>query len=181
MGLFEYNFDSDTLRAIAHARLHILAGRGLESIIHSLARAELGTVSKTLKEPLELMQEGHAAEEILQAEAEKATNKAFREMLGALMLEGHAAIGRLDELSDEIQDEKKIKTEGYGDSLGSTLMIVAIIFMGTFIPIFLKILEKIPPNAMIPDIEFPPGFYSAYFMMLGAILTICFSSMRYRA
>jgi Flp pilus assembly protein TadB len=180
MGIFEYNMDSDSLRAVGHVRLHIRAGRGLESIIHALAQAELGTVSEALKEPLVRMQAGEATDQILQEAVEKSEHKAFRELISALMLEGDAAIERLEELSSEIQGEKKTKTEAYGESLGGSLTMIAIIFLGSFPPIFLKILELIPPNALLPSIMLPPGFYRAYYVVLCGVLTIAFSSLRYR-
>lgn len=181
MGIFEYNFDSDTLRAVGHARMHIRAGRGLESIIYSLARADLGTVSAALQTPLERMQAGEATELILQEAAEQNENKAFRDLLGALMLDGDPAIHRLDELSDEIQGEKKSKTEAYGEALGTSLNMIAITFLCTFIPIFLKIFEKIPPgNGIIPSFTLPPGFYTGYYVVLSGMLTIGFASLRYR-
>lgn len=179
MGLFEYNYDADALRAIGHARLQISAGKGLESIVFALASSDVGKISEGLAQPVARMQVGWPAEEVLQDEIEAAENQTFANFLTALLYEGEAAIRRLDELSEEIQLERRLKVEAYGQRLSSALNVIAITFIGAFAPIFLKVLELIPENGMIPTLTLPPAFYAAYFFMLSAIISVMLLGMRY--
>jgi hypothetical protein len=179
MGLFEYNFDSDVLRAIGHARLQVSAGKGLESIIYALARADVGLISESLQTPLEKMRMGWPTEQVLQEEIETTPSKSYGYMLAALMAEGDAAMRRLEEISQEVQLERRLKITAYGQRIAGTLSMLAILFLGTFVPVFLKVLEMIPENDIIPQLILPRGFYYAYYALLAALLTVLMLGMRY--
>ena len=179
MGLFEYNYEADVLRAIGHARLQVSAGRGLESIIYSLTKADVGLISEALEEPLLKMQAGWPTDQVMQDTIEETEHKAFGHMLVALMAEGDAAIERLEEISEEIQLERRLKISAYGARIAGSLNMIAIIFLGTFLPIFLKVIELIPENDIVPQLILPRGFYFAYYGLLAAVLSVLMLGMRY--
>jgi hypothetical protein len=179
MGLFEYNYDSDVLRAIGHARLQVSSGKGLESIIFALAQADVGLISEALQAPLEKMKVGWPTQDVLQEAIETTESKSYGQMLGALMAEGDAAMRRLEEISQEVQLERRLKIDAYGKRIAGTLNMVAILFLGTFVPVFLKILEQIPENDIIPQLILPRGFYLGYYALLALLLTVLMLGMRY--
>jgi hypothetical protein len=179
MGLFEYNYESDVLRAIGHARLQVSAGRGLETIIHALTQADVGLISEALEEPLLKMQAGWPTDQVMQETIESTQHKAFAHMLVALMAEGDAAIERLEEISEEIQLERRLKITAYGAQISGSLNFVAIIFLGTFLPIFLKVFELIPENDILPQLILPRGFYYGYYAFLAVILSALMLGLRY--
>lgn len=180
MGLFRDNFDADALRAIAFARVLVAAGRGLESVLFEMARADIGLISKALAVPLGRMQAGEGSRLVLQEELGRVDHKAYRELISALLAEGPAAIARMDELSEEVQLERRIKVEAYSKRLGGFLNAVTILFMATFVPIFLRVLELIPENTLIPQFHFPSWFYHAYFVTCALVMSAMLYLMRYR-
>jgi hypothetical protein len=179
MGLFENNYDTDTLRAIAYARMQIAAGLGLESILTSMSRADLGRVSAALRAPLARMRAGEDTRAVLQEIIEAAPSRNLAELFSALLLEGEAALVRMDELSQDVQGERKVKVEAFGKSIQSRLNVVAILFLATYIPIILHVLEQIPPNDVIPEIHFPNWFYAGYTVFLALALTALTFTLRY--
>lgn len=179
MGLFRNNYDADVLRAIAYARLQIASGRGLESIAHSLASADLGLVSTSMQKPLEEMQKGMDARAVLQQQIAEAPAKSYGDLITALMAEGDAAIHRMDELSEEIQGLRKVKVENYAKLLDGRLKFATILFLCTFVPCFLEVCEEVPENEIVPQIVLPMSFYVVFFGIASAAIAGLVISMKY--
>ncbi len=180
MGLFENDFDTDILRAIGYAKLHQAAGSGLESIIRSLAAADLGVVTGEMAPLLERMHEGEPTDGVLKRAIRKSKNPGWGKFLGALMAEGERGSIRLDELSEEILAEKANKAREYSGTVSGFMQGAAVVFLGTFATVFLKVLEQIPENAILPTFDFGPAFYAGIYAALGAALAFCFFGMWYR-
>lgn len=180
MGLFRYNFDADVLRAVAYARVQIASGRGLETVLHSMATADLGLVSESLAVPLQRLQAGYPTAVVLQEEVKRVPNPRYAELLTALVAEGDAAIRRMDELSEDIQSERKVKVEQYGKMLDGRIKISTILFLMTFVPCFLRVCADVPENDFIPTFEMSPTFYWTFFMFFGTALGVLVYSMKYR-
>ena len=180
MGLFRYNFDADVLRAIAYARLQIASGYGLETVIHSMATADLGLVSEALVTPMALMTAGQATTDALQAELKRVPNPRYGELLTALMAEGEAAIRRMDELSEDIQGDRRVKVEQYAKLLDGRLKFTTILFLMTFVPCFLQVCAEVPENDIVPSFNMSPTFYWTFFSFFGMVLAGLVLSMKYR-
>ena len=180
MGLFENDFDTDILRAIGHAKLHLAAGSGTESVITALAEAHLGLVTSAFAPMLVEMHEGKASAQVLKQHVREAKNPNFAKFLQALMAEGGRATLRLDELSVEILEDKKNKVRAYGAQVNTFMQGAAIIFLGTFAVVFLNVLEMVPENDIVPTIKLSPGFYAVLYAALGGGLGACFLGMKYR-
>ena len=180
MGLFENNFDSDILRAIGYARLHQAAGSGLESVVAALAGADLGRVTKEFKPLVERMMEGEATEGVLQRAVRKAEHPGFGKFLSALMAEGERSTVRLEELSVEILAERANSAQQFGEQLNTMLQAAAVVFLGTFITVFLGVLELIPENKILPSFDFGDAFYTMVYNVLTIAIAVCFFGMWYR-
>lgn len=172
MGLFEDDFDTDVLRALGHARLHITAGSGIESILFALTKGDLGYVSHWLGKGLVEIRTGGELQSVFAKLTEQSGNEAFGKLLRALVFEGEAAIAKLDELSDEILLNKRLKAQEYGERLGGVLQFATVVFLGTFSVVLLGAVEILPEHEALPSIDFRKTFYDTLFggltMALGA-------------
>lgn len=179
MGLFEGNADTDTLRAVAFARLQIEGGLGLESVVVAMSKANLGTVNALLAAPVDRMRAGEDPGEVLREAAANARSRAHAELIASLLTEGQAAIQRMDELCEAIQSERKVKVENYAKGLSGKLNFVAILVLAAYVPLLVRVIDDIPPNAILPDITVPDAFYAGWSTFLAVGLTVIAMTMRY--
>jgi len=179
MGLFEGNADTDTLRAVAFARLQIEGGLGLESVVVAMSKANLGTINALIAGPVEKMRAGKDPGDVLREAAANASSRAHAELIAALLTEGQAAIQRMDELCDTIQSERKVKVENYAKGLSGKLNIVALLVLAAYVPLLVRVIDDVPPNAILPDITVPDAFYTGWASFLALGLTVIGVTMRY--
>lgn len=180
MATFGQNRNADFLRAIGHARMLIVAGRGVEAVVHALVHADLGAVSEDLGAPLADMQAGQSAEDALDAALRASTDTTWRGFLGCLLLEGDAAIVRLEELGEDIQARLTEQANEFSARLTLLLDLTAVLFILTYLPLIVSILEQIPENAVLPTLHLPDAFFWVYHVFLGVALVILVVLMRVR-
>jgi hypothetical protein len=179
VGLFAWSYDIDSLRALAYARLRISAGEGLESVITHLHQANLGLVARALRYPVDQMRAGQDARQALQAQLAGHPSRSYRELLACVLAEGPAALARMDELSEEIQVERKVRVEQYGKGLEGRLKALAVLFMLSFAQVFAQIFEAIPDNDIVPSLELPPAFLLLYYTFLSVAMVIIVITCRF--
>ena len=97
------------LRGIAHARLYVSAGDGLETVITRLAKSHCGWVSKRFEVLRRKMIGGKTAPEVLGKELQsverKTKKRGYALLLGALLAEGEQVDQRLASATQAVLDD----------------------------------------------------------------------------
>lgn len=166
------NAELELLRAVAHARMYVTSGRGLESIAAALQSSDLGIVSKLLTPTVELMSDGIGAEEAIRLTMEKEENTHLRAFLASIMSTGKSATSRLDELSEQLHTERAATAEIQSQRLVGVVQGAATIFVAAFVPTFAAVLGEIPENPLLPTFNIPTWFASVWFGLLSVALTV---------
>jgi hypothetical protein len=179
VGLFAWSYDIDSLRALAYARLRVSAGEGLESVVTHLEASDLGLVARSLGYPVHQMRAGQDARASLQEQIAGHHSRSYRELLTCLLAEGPAALARMDELSEEIQVDRKVRVEQFGKGLEFRLKILAVLFVISFAQVFMEIFASVPENAIVPTIELPPAFLFVFYLLLSVGVIIVVATCRF--
>lgn len=172
--------DLELLRAIAHARMFVTSGRGLESIIHQLVHGDLGYTSTLLAPALHQMDLGEQAEYAVRGILDREADPHMRAFLSALTATGKPAVQRLDELSESLHSEREAKAEVYGARLTGIVDMTAALFVFSFAPTMIRVLEKVPPNPIVPQISIPHAFEWFFYVFCAAIMTALVAMARAR-
>lgn len=170
--------DIELLRAIAHARMYVTSGRGLESVVHKLVGSGLGRTSTVLTPALADMDEGEKAAIAVQNVLDEEGDPHIRSFLSALIASGRPAVQRLDELSNTLHSEREARAEIYGARLTGIVQMSAVVFIFAFFPTMLRVLEKIPPNKILPTIKLPDFFEWGYYGILALAITVFLAMAR---
>ena len=161
----------ELLRAIAHARMYVTSGRGVESVVHRLANGELGHVSKMLKPALHQMEKGESSDTAMRTLIDREENPNYRAFLSALNSSGAPAVQRLDELSNALHAEREARAEVYGARLTGIIDMTAALFVFAFAPTLVRVLTLIPPNKLIPTLTLTSMFEWVFYSILAIALT----------
>jgi hypothetical protein len=172
------NADVELLRAIAHARMFVTSGRGLESVVHQLASSNLGRVSQILEPALERMASGEGAEAAMRGELEKEEDPHMRAFLSALIASGKPGLMRLDELSSALHMEREAKAEQYGSRLTGIVDITTALFVFSFLPTLVRVLGRVPNNPIIPTVRPGAWFEWVFYAALAIVLTTLLAAAR---
>jgi hypothetical protein len=170
----------ELLRAVAHARMFVTSGRGIESIVHQLANGGLGSVSKLLYPALDLMDQGEPAELAVKSIMDRQEDPYTRAFLAAIISSGKPAVMRLDELSEALHTERAAKAEIYGARLTGIVDMTATLFVFSFAPTILKVLELIPENPVLPTVTLPWWLDEVFYTFMAGVLTLLLLSARSR-
>ncbi len=179
MAFLANHAESDLMRAVTHARMHVTSGRGIESIIHDLSNSNLGIVSAALNQVVSEMEGGLDAETALGKVADQVDNASLRTFLQALKAPGSAAVSRLGDLTDQIQQGWNFAVEKYGSRVGGLVQMTAILFVISFVPTILKVFELIPQK-LGTDFALPPTLDAVIFTFLSLMITVLLLLMRVR-
>ncbi|MCB9682344.1 MAG: hypothetical protein H6733_12830 [Alphaproteobacteria bacterium] len=170
--------DVTLLRAIAHARMYVTSGRGLESVVFTLVHQGLGSVSKSLAPALDRMDEGEMAEAAVRTVLDGVEDPHMRAFLSALIASGKPGIMRLDELSTALHTEREARAEVYSSRLTGILDMTAAIFVFAFAPTIIRVLGRVPDNPILPAVKMGPLFEPIFYTILAGILTIMLAMAR---
>lgn len=172
------NTDIELLRAIAHARMYVTSGRGLESVVYQLVQSGLGYVSSVLAPALETMQMGEEAVTSVRSIVDRENNPHIRSFLSALIASGKPGVQRLDELAETLHAERESRAEIYGAKLTGIVDMTAALFVTSFMPTILRVLTAVPDNAIIPTLRLGSTFENIFYTVLAVVLTILLSMAR---
>lgn len=168
----------ELLRAIAHARMYVTSGRGLESVTHKLVESGLGSVSSILAPALDHMADGESAETAVRTMLDRQTDPHMRSFLAALIASGKPAVQRLDELSDALHSEREAKAEIYGARLTGIVDMTAALFVFAFAPTIMRVMSQVPDNPVLPSLKLPTWFEEVFYAILAVALTFLLSLAR---
>lgn len=168
----------EMLRAVAHARMYVTSGRGIESVVHKLAHAGLGTVSRMLFPALDRMEAGEAAEAALRTILDQQADPHMRSYLSSLITSGKGGVMRLDELAEAIHTERAAKAEMYGSRLTGIVNMTAAVFVFAFVPTCARVMATVPPNPVLPTLPVPVWFETVFFATLAGALTVALGLAR---
>lgn len=166
------NAELELLRAVAHARMYVTSGRGLESVAHALQSSDLGIVSTMLTPAIERMGDGVGAEEAIRELLDSEENTHLRAFLAAISSTGKSATSRLDELSEQLHTERSATAEIQAQRLVGVVTGAATIFVLAFVPTIASVFGEIPENPMLPTVNIPTWFGPTWFAMLSVGLTV---------
>jgi len=172
--------ESDLLRAVTHARMHVTSGRGLESVIHDLASANLGIVSQAVAQVEKEMTDGRDAEQALAYVADNVDNDNMRTFLNALRTPGEAAVARLDDLTQNIQADWNFAIERYGARVSGLTQFAAVLFVATFVPTIVRVVAAAPIRDGAPLLDLPNSFEPTVYGSLSVIISILVLLLRIR-
>lgn len=172
--------ESDLLRAVTHARMHVTSGRGLETVIHDLIVAKLGIVSQALSRVEHEMNEGRDAEQALQFVADKVDDENLRNFLTALRTPGESAIHRLNDLADNIQANWNFSIERYGARVAGLTQFAAVITLGTFVPTIARVVAEMQLQPGEKLLELSDAFEPVVYTGLSVVITLLVALLRVR-
>lgn len=179
MAFLANHAETDLMRAVTHARMHVTSGRGLESVIHDLAHSHLGSVSASLHHVIKEMNGGLDAEEALATVADRVEDENLRAFLQALRAPGGSAVNRLNDLTTQIHQNWNFAVEKYGSRVGGLVQGAAVLFVLSFIPTILKVIFLVPEKLEM-DISLPSSLDAVLFTSLSLIITAILLLMRVR-
>lgn len=179
MAFLANHAESDLMRGVTHARMHVTSGRGLESVVHDLANSQLGIVSAALHLVIKEMDKGLDAEEALAAIADQVDDENLRAFLQALRAPGASAISRLNDLTSQIHQNWNFAVERYGSRVGSLVQGSAILFVLSFIPTILRVFARVP-EALGWNFQLPPALDAVLYTTLSVIIAAILLLMRIR-
>lgn len=168
----------EMLRAIAHARMFVTSGRGLESVVHKLVHTGLGSVSTVLQPALDKMADGEPGESALRTVLDSQNDPHIRAYLSALITSGRGGVQRLDELAEAIHTERAAKAEMYGSRLTGIVNMTAAVFVFAFVPTCARVLANVPDNPVVPTLPVPVWFETVFYMALAGVLTLALALAR---
>lgn len=170
----------ELLQAIAHARMYVTSGRGLESVVHKLVHSDLGFISNLLAPALDRMTEGEEALTAVRTLIDREEDQNIRSFLAALAASGAPAVMRLDELSEALHAEREQRADVYGARLTGIIDMTAALFVFAFAPTMLRVLTLIPENDLLPTISIGSWFEWVFYTILAGLLTVLLYSARAR-
>ncbi|MCB9666183.1 MAG: type II secretion system F family protein [Alphaproteobacteria bacterium] len=165
------NSDLELLRAIAHARMYVTSGRGLESVVFALVENRLGRVSQVLTPALSQMSEGEEAETAVRTVLDREPDPNVRAFLAALIASGKPGIMRLDELSQTLHTERESRAEIYGARLTGIVDMTAALFVFSFAPTILRVFTFVPKNGILPTLHLGSTFENIFYAVLAVVMT----------
>lgn len=170
--------DLELLRAIAHARMYVTSGRGLESVVFALVENQLGHISRVLTPALTQMQEGEEAVSAVRTVLDHEPDPNVRSFLSALIASGKPGIMRLDELSATLHSERESKAEIYGARLTGIVDMTAALFVFSFAPTILRVFTFVPKNGILPTLHLGTTFENIFYAILAVVMTILLAMAR---
>lgn len=162
----------DLLRAVAHARMYVTSGRGVESIVHQIATGDLGPVSRMLTPLVGRMEIGVEAEIAVKELMDTLEDPYMRAFLAAIVTSGAQAVQRLDEISEALHAERGAQAEIQASKLSGLVNMTATLFVFSFAPTILKVVELIPENPVVPTIKLPWWLDDIFYGFMAVVLTV---------